>query len=180
MDQPCLELCSQYCYLTPPDLRYQQGFLELVRDYLQAGEQIYIRLYKPAMKDFNRYLRHLEQYSRGKNLPPREVPFSTFWLGGPGGRVLGNLRLRHIPLNVYGHVGYDIRPSCRRQGQGSRMLALGLEKARTLKIPRLKISCDEKNIASNKIIEKNGGHFIERIYDRKTRLFVNRYYIDLK
>ena len=121
----------------------------------------------------------MHSYARGRKLPAREVPHSTYWLTGPSGRIYGNIRIRHQALEVYGHIGYDIRPSSRGQGLGSLLLRLGLEKARDIEIPRIKIACDERNQPSVRIIQNSGGVFIERLYDRKTRLFVNRYYIDV-
>jgi predicted acetyltransferase len=64
-------------------------------------------------------------------------------------------------------------------GYGTILLKLTLEKAREFGMSRLKIACDQRNKASIRVIEKNGGEFLERVYDRKTRLFVNRYFIDL-
>ena len=58
-----------------------------------------------------------------------------------------------------GHIGYEIRPSKRRQGYDTKILRLGLEKARELDLHRVLVTCDEDNIGSKKIIEHNGGMF---------------------
>lgn len=42
-------------------------------------------------------------------------------------------------------------------GYGTQILALVLPKAKELGIDRLLVTCDATNIASRKIIEKNGG-----------------------
>jgi predicted acetyltransferase len=62
---------------------------------------------------------------------------------------------------------------------GKLMLSRGLEKAKGLNFQRLKIACDEKNHASISIIRANGGESLERIYDRRTRLYVMRFIIEL-
>jgi len=170
---------EQQLFLTEPLPTYRQGFHELVRDYIKYGETIYITLYRPALKDFSQYIHKLRQHRHGKKLPFHEVPYSTYWLADPAGSIYGNLRIRHEMLPVYGNIGYDIRPSFRGMGLGSLMLKLGLEKARDLELERLKIACDEKNTASVRIIEKNGGVFLERVYDRRTRLYVRRFLIEL-
>ena len=44
------------------------------------------------------------------------------------------------------------------------MLELAKKKARELGYKEILITCDKNNIASKKIIEKNGGVFIEEYY----------------
>lgn len=166
-------------FLTEPSPRYRNGFQDLVNDYVYSGETIYMQLYRPALKNFEKYLQQLQQHKWGRKLPYHEVPYSTWWLADEKGVIYGNLRLRHQSLPVYGNVGYDIRPSFRGKGLGTLLLRLGLGKAKELEMERLKIACDEKNLASLKIIEKNGGQFLERIYDRRTRLYVKRFLIKL-
>jgi predicted acetyltransferase len=90
------------------------------------------------------------------------VPASEFWLSDDD-KFIGRLSLRH-ELNEYllkmgGHIGYEIRPSKRRQGYGTEILRLGLEKARELGLLKVLVTCDEDNIGSKKIIEHNGGIF---------------------
>jgi len=75
--------------------------------------------------------------------------------------VIGRVTLRHQLtewlLKAGGHIGYDIRPSKRRIGYDSQILALVLPKARELGLTRVLVTCDETNIGSMKIIEANGG-----------------------
>jgi len=170
---------SQEYFLVEPSLDYKESFLNLVMDYLHQKEDTYTNLYKPAMANFNKYVKKLLDHARGRNLPGGEVPYSTYWLMDRYGKIYGNVRIRHLALHVYGNIGYDIRPSARGQGFGTIMLRLALEKARELNLKRIKIACDQRNKPSIRVIEKNGGVFIEQVYDRKTRLFVNRYYIDI-
>ena len=94
-------------------------------------------------------------------------------------RVLGTSRLRHH-LNerlrlMGGHIGYGIRPSEQRKGYGTQILALTLVEARKLGIKRVLVTCDVDNIASVRVIEKNGGFLAERVtpanYDREIALY---------
>lgn len=170
---------SQEYFLVEPSLDYKESFLNMVMDYLRQKEDTYTDLYKPALANFNKYVKKLLHHARGINLPDGEVSYSTYWLTDRYGKIYGNVRIRHYSLHVYGNIGYDIRPSARRQGYGTILLRLALEKARELNLKRIKIACDQRNKASIRVIEKNGGIFIERVYDRRTRLFVNRYYIDI-
>ena len=59
-----------------------------------------------------------------------------------------------------GHVGYDIRPSERNRGYGTEILRLTLEEARVRNIVPILVTCDDDNIASIRVIEKNGGRLV--------------------
>ena len=76
---------------------------------------------------------------------------------------LGRLAIRHqlTPhlLEFGGHIGNDVRPSARRRGHATAMLAQALPVAAKLGIDRALVTCDEDNIGSRKVIEANGGEF---------------------
>lgn len=92
--------------------------------------------------------------------PAHFVPSTTYWWT-EGDTYLGRVNLRHR-LNEHlsetgGHIGYDIRPSARRKGHGTAMLAAVLPRAAALGIDKALITCDAQNTASRKVIEANGG-----------------------
>ena len=92
--------------------------------------------------------------------PAGYVPATTLWWVD-GGEYLGRIAIRHrlTPgLREYGgHIGYDVRPSARRRGHATAMLAAALPVAGRLGIDPALITCDEGNVASRKVIETNGG-----------------------
>jgi predicted acetyltransferase len=104
----------------------------------------------------------LEETSR----PPGYVPQTTLWWCASHTEFLGRLSIRHslTPALEYqgGHIGYDVRPSARRKGHATAMLKAALPVARMLDIERALITCDADNVASRKVIEKNGGEFIDQ------------------
>lgn len=55
-----------------------------------------------------------------------------------------------------GHIGYGVRYSEWNRGYGTKMLALALEKAKELHISSVLITCNDDNIASARVMEKNG------------------------
>jgi len=74
---------------------------------------------------------------------------------------LGAVALRH-ELNDFlfeaaGHIGYSIRPSARRRGLATWALARTLERARTMGLDRVLVTCDPGNTASARTIERSGG-----------------------
>jgi predicted acetyltransferase len=88
------------------------------------------------------------------------VPYSQLWLTD-GALFLGvfNLRYRLNPSlrRRAGHIGYSLRPSCHGQGFATVGLALMLAHAARAGIGRLLLTCDDRNQASARVIEKNGG-----------------------
>ncbi len=79
-----------------------------------------------------------------------------------------------------GHIGYFIRPSTWNQGYGNVQLALLLKEASKLSIDRALVTCDEDNVGSYLVMEKNGGIYrdtIENNIDGKVRR-TKRYWFD--
>lgn len=89
------------------------------------------------------------------------MPDSTYWLVNQNNRVIGAVNIRHRLteklLQTGGHIGYGIRPSERRKGYATKLLALSLEKVMELGITKVLVTCDENNIGSAKTILNNGG-----------------------
>jgi predicted acetyltransferase len=93
--------------------------------------------------------------------PARFVPTTHLWWAD-GSVFLGRLSIRHRlapepagPRN--GHIGYEVRPSARRQGHATAMLAAALPYARRLGLDAVLLTCDDDNDASRRTIERNGG-----------------------
>jgi len=139
--------------------------------------------YADALTSFADFLDRLEREGDESRLSERRVPSSHFWLLDGTGRVLACSRLRHrlVPQleREGGHIGYDVRPSARRRGVGTRLLAYTLDEARTLGIERVLVTCDHDNHASARVIEKNGGVEIEPSVSDRTGQRVRRFWIDL-
>ncbi|HEX2895502.1 MAG TPA: GNAT family N-acetyltransferase [Marmoricola sp.] len=98
---------------------------------------------------------------------------NLWWVDGD--EYVGRMSIRH-ELNdwlreVGGHIGYDVRASRRRQGHATAMLAAALPVARDLGIENAFVTCDEDNVASRLVIERNGGVFQDAC-DGKLRYWV--------
>jgi predicted acetyltransferase len=142
--EPCQELGPEFLAMV--------GELEAAGDYFG---------FERARTDFPTYLHMLRAESTGLGLRPGYVPMTTFWLIDEKHRLLGESRLRHVltpALEEYGgHIGYVIRPADRGKGFGTAILAHTLIKARELGLRKVRLTCDTTNIASARIIQRNGG-----------------------
>jgi len=101
-----------------------------------------------------------EQSDDSLPLPPDRV-HATFWWIVEDGNYLGAITLRHALtaklLEGGGHIGYGVRPSARGRGVASWALGQVLERARARGMDRVLVTCDDDNVASAKVIERNGG-----------------------
>src|SRR5215208_1362326 len=144
--------------LVEPSLTYKDACLDAVREFHAAGEYSIDAEQLGAI--FEDLIARLAAAKDPANAPPGELPYEDFWLMD-GDEWIGKLTLRTTInakyLHAGGHIGYEIRPSKRRQGYGTALLRMGLEKARERGLQRVLLTCDESNLTSRKVIENNGG-----------------------
>ena len=169
--------------LVAPTLALASAALACDDDFVRAGEQF---LPPGARDDFTGYVRQCEAASEGRDLPPGRVAQMTYFLAigaAEAGEVIGLSSLRHTltpPLeDVGGHIGYRIRPSARRQGYGTLILELTLRQAQALGLSRVLLTCDRDNLASARVIQRNGGVLASEGYSSQTATVVSRYWIAL-
>jgi Predicted acetyltransferase len=168
-------------FLVEPDEQYRDGFINMVLDYRDYGEEYYFDKYKEALTDFEGFIAKLRAAINGEE---DWVPSHSFWLTNTNKEILGVVRVRTSLENeevrkYAGHIGYDIPPHSRKKGYGSNILRLALEKAAMFGIDKVLITCADHNIASGKIIEKNGGVFESMTLDDDGQTPLRRYWIDI-
>jgi predicted acetyltransferase len=174
--------------LVLPSVQYKISFIEAVKE-AKANTEFprhhgwYHELSIADLeKDFALYVEKKKSQAEGKNLPEGYVPQSVYWLVD-NNEYIGSVRIRHN-LNAHlkqigGHIGYNIRPSKRRQGYGRKILELALLKTRDLGVDHVLLTCDATNHASRKIIERNGGVLENRVPNPETGIDKLRFWIAL-
>jgi len=124
----------------------------------------------------------LKKRSSEATVPEGLVPSSTY-LGvrEKDNYIIGMIDIRHY-LNDFlkqfgGNIGYGVRKTEKNKGYAKQMLKLALEKCKELKIKKVLITCDEDNIASEKVILSANAKFEDiRNIDGENK---KRFWIDL-
>lgn len=156
--------------------------VDMMDEWTSTGEVIVPwAIRKADYRDYDTYAASLETGNPGTpggNI----VPDSTFFcLDTEQNCFVGAVNIRHYLNNALlkngGHIGDGVRPSQRRKGIATRMIALALDECRKLGISRVLMTCDSVNIGSAKSIINNGGVLEnEIVIDGET---VQRYWIQL-
>ena len=173
---------SQDIKLVEPTIQLESEFFEMVEEFKTEGKEIINGIGSIEIENFADSVRKAKDHVLGVGLPEGWVPASTYWLICQD-RIVGTCNLRH-ELNDFlrefgGHVGYSIRPTVRRRGFGTQMLKLVLEKAKALGIEHLLVTCEDSNIVSARVIEKNGGKLSDKVKTEYAEFLTRRYWIDL-
>lgn len=157
---------------------FKEEFLDFANDYESSEEN----RYSNAIYDFEAFIEKLSKGKEKENLPPEFVPGIQYFMVD-GKRIVGSIRFRYYLNNKLknegGHIGYDIRPSERRRGYGTLILKLVLEKVIEKGLKEILITCDSDNTGSRKIIEKNGGIFIDEVLSDNSKKNISRFKIIL-
>lgn len=138
---------------------YRAQIVDMLDEWYTSGEEIvpYV-IRKTGYHDFDAYLDSLEV----KEPQDGWVPDSTYFcLDTERNIFVGAVNIRHylndrLLLNG-GHIGDGVRPSERRKGVATRMIALALQECKKLGIRRVLMVCNKENIGSAKSIIHNGG-----------------------
>ena len=176
----------EHAVLAPPAMRHARSYVAALREGFRRGDQEIVSEQRARQieADFARYLAAITDQKGHITLASgervRKVPFSLHWLCD-GDEFIGEASIR-LELNAHlmqegGHIGYGIRPSRRERGYGKRILALALGECRRLGIERVLVTCLDRNIASARIIEANGGRLENLIAAPSGHGALRRYWI---
>lgn len=101
----------------------------------------------------------------GGGTVPR-LPGYSQWMWD--GEFCGSINFRwqpgstELPPHCLGHIGYAVVPWKRRRGYATRALQLLLLQAANEGLAYVELVTDADNVASQKVVETNGGKLIER------------------
>ncbi len=138
----------------------ERSFMDALDEFRRETPAFEFALDFDRADSFLEYVRKLDNWSRGEELPNGYVP-AGFYVGVVDGEVVGRVSVR-FQLNDFlakigGHVGYGVRPSQRRRGYATEMLRQAIPICAAHGVTRALLTCDLNNIGSIKVIERFGG-----------------------
>lgn len=130
---------------------------------------------------FEEWIENLEKNKYEKNLPDSYSPYTLYLAIDNNNEIVGAIviRWKQVPtlMTFGGLIGYSVRPSQRGKGYASEMLKLALDKFENISIDNILITCKDFNLASKKVIEKNGGIFENTYINKDDGYTYLRYWI---
>ena len=143
--------------LVKPDLSYADEIIKYKEESLAESPIINGSAGLDRFSSIEVWIEELKKRSCEDTVPKGLVPSSTYLaVREKDNYIVGMIDIRHY-LNEYltqvgGNIGYGVRKTERNKGYAKQMLKLALEKCKELKIKKVLITCDEDNIASEKVI----------------------------
>jgi len=159
------------------------AFLSFVADIEHSDAQD-AEIYALAKSDFHAYVQSLLDEEKGLNLGDGRVPCSHRWIMSDDASIVGVARIRHNVGTPFlaesaGHIGYEVRPSHRGLGYGHVVLSAALAEARRIGLNRVLLFTAANNLASKRVIERQGGVLEATQFSEFWGEQLSRYWIDI-
>lgn len=167
--------------LITPDKKYYQSYVNAINEYHSHNVDTYDFLDVSSCDIFDR----IENCRTGKDLPDGYVKATYLWLTDHN-EFIGEVSIRHSLtdslLRFGGNIGYGVRYGKWNQGFGTLMLTEALKYAKeVIGLHKVLITCNDSNLGSARIIEKNGGLLQDKIVNTidGVERITRRYWIEL-
>lgn len=169
----------------PSDTYYKQ-YKEMMDEWHQDGSRIapwVLELPYSTEAEYTAMVQRVLEVERGENIG-EYASSSTYWLYDDNtDQIIGAGNLRHWLTEegklYWGHIGYGIRPSQRKNGCATHLLKLLMEKARERGLSEVLLGAYEENIGSWKTMEKCGASYLQTITDPENGQSIKQYVIHL-
>lgn len=156
--------------LSDPTEAVYSSYLSAVGEYqAEGGYPDFDEVKLDEARDFAAYTERLRRDPRRDPTP--HMPMMTLWWWIDGSTYIGRVSVWHDlggGWADYGHLGYDIRPSMRRQGHATAMVSAARPRIHALGIDPAVVCVQRQNTASIRAIQANGAILVQR---RDSRLY---------
>ena len=162
--------------LVVPTMEHKKAVMNFRQEFLNSNERISGGVGLEQADTYEKWLQH-------KYIPHYGLVDENIFLAFNEQDYLVAISDIRLQLNDFiktfaGQIGYSVRPSQRKMGYASEILRLTLQQAALKGFHCILITCNEPNIASAKVIEKNGG-ILEKVIPHLNYPNVKRYYVEL-
>ena len=149
--------------LIVPCKKYYSSYIEAIKEFSEHKVDTYQFLDASKYDIFEK----IKNFKTGKNLPLNYVKATYLWLVEDD-EFIGEVSIRHELIDSLlcfgGNIGYGIRYSKWNKGYGTIMLSLALKYAKeVVGLNKVLITCNDNNLGSARIIEKNFGLLQDKI-----------------
>lgn len=156
--------------LVRPTIEMKQAALDFKQEFFDNGEQVINGSEMlDNMDSYEEWLASVTANQCADTVNPNWVVTDTFFAMDGNGRIVGIIDLRHTLndfLKDFGNSGYSVRPSERKKGYATKMLAMIKQVAKEVGLNKLQLSVERDNSPSVKTIVNNGG-----VYERSFEFF---------
>lgn len=154
--------------LVQPSIECKEAIQKYKEEFMENHDSMDGTSFLEKMDTIEAWIKHLKLCSNEKTVPKALVPSRTYLAVRKADHILIGMIDIRIRLNetlsfVGGHIGFSVRKSERKKGYATEMLKLALDICKELGINTVLITCKKENIASEKVILKNGGIFINEV-----------------
>lgn len=144
--------------LIKPDKKYTESFEAFLNTFDTLSDAHGTWIYDEIYRWIDEFLERIDKSAKWLD-PDYEIPATTYWLIMDE-LVVWTLNLRHslndFLLKKWWHIWYSIHTDYRWKWYGTGILKLWLEKAKEKWIEKVLVTCDDDNVASEKVILANG------------------------
>ena len=162
-----VDMCDDRLILEEASEKHRGAALALKQEFLEAGETVINGSALLDQMEFDEWLANCVRNSDPETVRDDWAVATTYFAVRASDRiVVGMIDVRQSLATDFlaqygGHIGYSVRPTERRRGYATQMLALALEKCREFGLSSIRIGCYESNEASIRTIKANGGVLVE-------------------
>lgn len=169
-----------------PSLAYADEITAYRREMLAAESSFDGCLSMKRMPDPEEYVKYCTEFANpARRLKENDVRVTVLLcVRKTDYKMIGCMQVHH-GLNQQmkdftGHVGYSVRPSERRKGYATQMLAKAKDFLSSFGFSEICVSCLPGNEASRRTILANGGELLERVHLEEDNVDLERYVIRCK
>jgi len=168
-----------------PSMAYADEICAYREEMLAAGSSFDGCLSMKRMPDVKEYVEYCTEFANPNRKLKENGARGTVLLciRKSDNRMVGCMQVHHV-LNeqmrkITGHVGYSVRPSERRKGYATQMLAKAKDYLSSFGFSKVYVSCLPENEASRRTILANGGEYVETVFLEADQVNLERYCIRL-